>query len=216
MDKIGLEFIHSDFYGIAIEVVRKFVAKGDTRPILKYSLHSENGGIYATDSHRLIHIKDAHGFKENYLVDPKNFMFAKGQFPDVEKLMDKKDHHETVILNKEQIKLWLQVLKSLNQTMKMMKVHDRNRIIKMNFEENEISLEVKSLKIKMVVPFNKYNKPNFSKILFSGEYMRDALESHFKLNSDKVTFYFHGQMRPFHLDNGLNLNTMLLPVRSYE
>lgn len=216
MEKVGLEFIHSNLYGVAIKMARKFVSKSsDQRPILKYALLSKNGGIYATDLHRFIHIKDVHGFKKNYLVEPKSFMLAKGEYPDVERLLDKKSHQKTIILTKEQIKLWLQVLKSLNQTIKLMKVSDRNNTVSLNFGNNEIDLEVKSLGIKMLVPYEEYNMPNFSKIHFSGEYMRDALETHFKLNSEKLTFYFHGPVRPIHLDNGLNVNTMILPIRTY-
>lgn len=218
-EKIGiLEFVHKDSYGVAIEVVKKFVADGFTRPILNYSFHTKDGAILATDSHRAIEIRDIHGFKEDYLVNPKNYMFAKGVFPDLYKLISIDKHILTISLNKEQIKLWLQLFKSINNTLKMMKSSSRNKVVVFRFTDKNIEAEVRvdsENSFKTILPAANIVKPDFEKICFSAEYMRDALEAHFKLNSEKLNIYFHGQMRPILMDDEVQVKTLILPVRQF-
>lgn len=211
----SIEFVHGDLYGTALEVARKFVSKRDTRPILTYVLHAANGDMVATDSHRMIQIKDIHGFKEDYLVNPKSFMFAKGNFPDTNKLSGIENHQATIVLTKEQIKLWLQLFKSINQTMTVLK--DRNKTVKLCLtegNEEEVSVELGHHGIKMSMPCIVHY-PGFNDVSFNVEYIRDALEAHFKLNSEQLTFYFHGNMRPIVLDDDSNVRTLILPVRTY-
>lgn len=208
----GLEFIHGDLYGVAMEVVKKWVVKGGHRPVLNYAKHTASGDIVATDSHRLIKIRKIHGFKEEYLVDPKYFNFAKGNYPDTERLSGREDHVETIVLSKEHIKLWLQLFKSMNQTTKVMK--DSMGIGKMNFKEDHIEIELSVHKITIKLPHEVYQKPMMDAISFRLEYMRDALEAHFKLNSQQLTFYFNGPMKPFVMDDDNAVTTLVLPVRT--
>jgi DNA polymerase III sliding clamp (beta) subunit (PCNA family) len=210
----SIEFVHGDLYGTALEVAKKFVSKSDTRPILTYVSHAANGDIVATDSHRLIQIKGIHGFKEDYLVNPKSFMFAKGNFPDTHKLSGVENHTAAIILTKEQIKLWLQLFKSINQTMTVLK--DRNKTVKLRFTEGkdeEVIVELGDHGIKMSMPCIVSN-PGFEVVSFNVEYIRDAFEAHFKLNSEQLTFYFQGNMRPIVLDDDANVRTLILPVRT--
>ena len=178
-------------------------------------MHAENGDMIATDSHRLIKIKNMHGFKEEYLINPKTFMVATGNYPDTSKLMDTTGH-EAIALTKEQIKLWLQIFKSINQTLKVMK-SDRHKLTVMQFSESENSVEVelRGHDVRMKLP-GIVHKPSFESIAFSAEYMRDALEAHVKLNSDQATFLMQGPMRPIIIDNESNLETLILPVRVYN
>jgi hypothetical protein len=218
-EKIGvLEFVHKDSYGVAIDVVKKFVADGFTRPILNYSYHTKGGSILATDSHRAIEIKDIHGFKEDYLVNPKNFMFAKGVFPDLYKVFAKDGYTLSINLNKEQIKLWLQLFKSINNTLKMMKSSRHNKVVVFRFTDNNVEAEVRvdsENSFKTVLPVSTIVKPDFEKICFSAEYLRDALEAHFKLNSEQLNIYFHGEMKPILLDDEVQIKTLILPVRTF-
>ena len=215
--KNGIEFVHGDLYGVAMDVVKKYVSKHDTRPMLRYAHHKENGDIIATDSHRAIEIREIHGFKEPYLVDPKNFMLAKGNFPDVAQLISKENHVKAIELNKGQIRLWLQIFKSINQTLKVMSVADRNKVVRLHLAENSIEIELKDLKMKMNLPFTSLEVPeNFETIAFSAEYMRDSLEAHFKMNSPKVEIYYKSPMNPMVLDDEVKVKTLVLPVRTYE
>ncbi|PFI93389.1 hypothetical protein [Priestia megaterium] len=201
-----------------MEVVKKFVSKSETRPILKYSYHRADGNIIATDSHRLIQVGEIHGFKEDYLVDPKSFMFAKGEYPDVEKINDKEKHTKSITLSKDQIKLWLQIFKSINQTMEVMKnVSSFNKVVVLKVKHNKVEVELKNFDLKMSLPCETLNIPeNFEQIAFSVEYMRDALEAHFKLNSSSLNIYFKGSMVPMILDDEKKLQTLILPVRLYD
>ncbi len=215
--KNGIEFVHGDLYGVAMDVLKKFVCKHDTRPILRYAHHKENGDIIATDSHRAIEIREIHGFKESYLVDPKSFMLAKGTFPNVEQVMTKEEHVKAIELNKGQIKLWLQIFKSINQTLKVMGVADRNKVVRLHLAENSIEVELRELKMKMNLPFASLEVPeNFKTIAFSAEYMRDSLEAHFKMNSPKLEIFYKSSVHPLILDDEVKVKTFLLPVRTYE
>ncbi|MDF2859618.1 MAG: hypothetical protein K0Q87_5469, partial [Neobacillus sp.] len=84
-----IEFIHKDQYGIALEVAKKFANKNDNRPIINYVFHAANGDMIATDSHRMICIKEMHGFEKDYLIHPSTFMVAKGKYPETKKLIEK-------------------------------------------------------------------------------------------------------------------------------
>lgn len=211
--KAGIEFVHGDLYGVAIDVLRKFVSSSDTRPMLQYSKHYENGDIIATDSHRLIHIKEIHGFKEDYLVNPKNFMFAKGHYPKVEHLTSREKHTESMVLTKDQIKIWLQIFKSLNQISKVMKYRYGSAMFV--FHDDHVTVELETQNVSMKLPIEVYQKPDVGKITFRLEYMRDALEAHFKLNSEQLTFFFHGDMRPIVMDDDKAVKTLLLPIRTF-
>lgn len=212
------EFVHKDLYGVAIDIAKKFVAKELTRPILTYALHDKNGDILATNSHKAIHIKDIHGFKGQYLVNPKTHMLARGEFPDLYKVIGSEKHEKAISLNKEQIKLWLQIFKSINTTLKMMKSSTRNKAVKMFLSEDSVTVEVTvdhENSFKTVLPTSELIKPEFDNISFSAEIMRDALEAHFKLNSEQLNIYFHGQMRPIILNDDVQVKTVVLPLRVY-
>lgn len=215
---VQFEFVHKDLYGIGIEVVRKFVAQGQSRPILTYALHDKNGDVLATNSHKAIHIKGIHGFKEDYLVNPKNYMFARGAYPDIYKVIGSEGYEKSISLNKEQIKLWLQLFKSFNNTLKMMKSSNRDKTAKMRFLDNSMIIEImvdSENSFKTVLPTTELVNPEFDKITIPVESMRDALEAHFKLNSEKLNIYFRGQMRPIILDDEVQVKTIILPVRTY-
>lgn len=212
--KIELEFFHDELYGTALEISKKFIQNNDTRPILNYTQHLDNGDLIATDSHRLLHVKSIHGFKEEYLVSPKTFMFAKGKYPDINNVLSIDNHHKSIVLNKEQIKLWLQTLKSITQIMRVMK--DRSKLVRFNFQEKSLNIEIPTQKIVMQLPTIEYKKlEDLEVISLNPVYLRDALEAHFKLNSEELTIYFRGQVRHFALDDGKRVKTIILPVRTY-
>lgn len=214
--KTSFEFIHKDSYSTALEVTKKFVNRAESRPILNYVLHSANGDMLATDSHHLIHIRNMHGFEKDYLINPHHYMVAKGEYPDTTKLTERTDKHKSIIrLNQDQIKLWLQLFKSINQTLKVLK--DKYKVIILSFPESsdEVIIEMKNHGIKMNLPCTRNSTEQHERISFSAEFMRDALEAHFKLNSEKLNMWFAGAHRPFILDDDKQVKTLILPVRTY-
>lgn len=212
--KNSIEFVHGDLYGVALEVSKKFVAKTETRPILNYVNHGVDGSIIATDSHRILRVNGIHGFKENYLVNPKTFNMAKGQYPDVEKLFNKDDYILNFSLNKDQIKMWLQMFKSVNQMMKTLKI--RYETVTLHFGEGDIKFTYHGQEgMNFSLPVENYIKPEFEKIAFQASYMRDAMEVHQKLNSEKVDFFFRSSIRTFFLEYDKKNIVGLLPVRVY-
>lgn len=214
MGKVSsLEFVHGDLYGVAMDVVKKWVSTQHSRPVLLFAQHTVAGDIVATDSHRLIHIRNIHGFKEEFLVDPKNFTFAKGHYPDTDKLSGLEEYTESIVLSKEHIKLWLQLFRSMNQTMRIMK--ERRGIAKMCFKENHVEIELSVHKIIIQLPHEVYQKPDMEATSFQVEYMRDALEAHAKLNSEQLTFHFRGPVKPIIMDDDKAVRTLILPVRTY-
>lgn len=217
-NKIEFNFVHKDSYCAALEVAKKFVSQSLHRPMLTYAFHAENGDMLATDSHRAIHIKEVHGLEKDYLVNPKNYMFATGTYPDLYRVMDKEKHVLAITLNKNQIKLWLQLFKSINNTLKVMKSTIRNKAVVLNFTEKNVMAEVKidaENAFQTILPTQKFEVPKFNTICFSAEYMRDALEAHFKLNSEQLKIYFLTQMTPIILDDESLVKTVVLPIRNY-
>lgn len=88
----------------------------------------------------------------------------------------------------------------------------------MSFLENSVTIEVmvdSENSFKTILPTTELVKPDFDKITFSVEMMRDALEAHFKLNSELINIYFHGQMRPIIMNDESIVKTIILPVRTY-
>jgi hypothetical protein len=210
----NFEYIHGDLYGVAMEVLKKWVAQNRTRPMLCYAQHTEDGDIVATDSHRLIHIKGIHGFKEEYLVDPKNFTFAKGDFPNTKDLRNPGGYKESLVLSKEHIQLWLQLFKSLNQTLRIMK--DRLGTATIHFKEEHIEVELNRYKIFVQLPYEVYQKPDMKALTLNVQYMRDALEAHLKMESEQIRIHLIGPMKPMILDDDKAVRTLILPVRTVE
>ncbi|QGF21752.1 PolIII beta-like processivity factor [Bacillus phage vB_BcM_Sam46] len=215
-DKKVIEYIHGDLYGVALEVTKKWVAKSEMRPVLTYTRHQINGTMTATDSHRMIEIRNMHGFEDEYLINPKTFVAATGQYPDTTQLASKDGTHAAIALTKDQIKLWLQMFKSIGQTMKALKMSIKNKIVTMSFDDSasHVTIELKEQDLKLSLP-GIIDKPSFDKIAFNVEYMRDAMEAHVKLQSEQVIFYMQSPMRPIIMDNDKNVTALILPVRVY-
>src|SRR5690625_2928974 len=132
--KKSFEFLHSPKYGQAMKVAKKFTTNNARRPILTFVNHDKDGSIVATDGCRAVRVKDIHGFKEDYLIHPHTLEFAKGKFPDTEKIFDDLKGESTIRLNKEQIKIWLQMHKSLNQFIR--NIYGTNYHVTLEFAED--------------------------------------------------------------------------------
>lgn len=210
---MSLNFIHSDKYADAIKVASKFTGTNSRRPTLLFVNHDKDGSIVATDSHKLIKVNNIHGFDANYLVHPKTLEFATGNYPDVEKSLGASVDEPTKIeLNKEQIAIWLQLHRSINQLAKH--YEQRNRVVNLLAGEGIMLTIGKENHVDMDLPFqNIVGKESFN---YNAEYMRDCLEVHHVLGTENLDIIINGPMRPVQLigDGGAVLSG-LVPVRIY-
>ncbi|WP_188453768.1 hypothetical protein [Virgibacillus oceani] len=153
-----IEYIHSDKYGEALKVAKKFTGNGNLRPLLTFVQHNKNGSIVATDSRRAIRISNIHGFDETHLIHPHTVEFAKGKFPETAKLFDDTKGETTIQLNRFQIKVWLQMHKSINQLIK--KAFGRYSNVSLELGE-EINFRIKGEnEVAFKLPYDQYSKPN--------------------------------------------------------
>jgi len=210
----SLNFIHKDNYGEAMKVAKKFTDKGTFRPILQFVLHDKNKSIYATDSHRAIQIKDIHGFDKDYLVHPNTLEFATGNYPEIDDKINFSGGEKVITLTKEQIGIWLQMHRSLNQVIRQS--YKGREHVSIEFKEN-IQLKINGEnEITINLPYEEYHrKEDVDVISYNVTYMRDCLEAHAKLGSNHVDLIIKSKMRPIAIDNGDNVRCLLLPVRIY-
>ncbi len=209
-----IDFIHKNNYGTALKIADKFTSKSSLRPTLQYVSHLKNGSIYATDSHRAIEIKDIHGFDKDYLVHTASHQFATGKYPDVSKILSESVGETVITLDKEQIKIWLQMHRSLNQIVKQNYNHRKHITIEFKDTVNVKIDDENELTINL--PYAQYEKKDkVEKIGYVPEYMRDCLEAHVKLESDYLCIKVINELRPIVLDNEVDVKSVLLPVRMY-
>lgn len=214
MAKSEFEFIHDGLYGETMKVMKSFTGAHRSRPILNYVLHKDNGDVIATDSMTLLEVKNVHGFKEEVLIDPTTFMMAKGKYADLTNIGKQQGHKEAFKLNKEQIKLWTQLFKSINQTLKIMK--DPRGAAEFKFTHGGVELNLEKLKVKMNMPVQWCAATDsLESITFNAALMKKALEAHHKLGSEEITVYLYGKMRPIVTDDHVRVSTLVLPIRSY-
>lgn len=213
----NMEFVHHHLYGQALSVLKNFVSQSETRPVLQYARHTEDGDAFATDSHRAIQIKNIHGYQEEFLVHPKSGTLARGgNYPDITQLINREEGLVPIFkLNNEQVKVWLQVFKSIIQTLKVMKEHYRPQVI-MRFKGSAVRAAYSSQLVLVHLPCEVIgSKENLEEIILHPGYMKDLLDAHQKLESKEVTFYIDGPLKPIASDDGERVRTLLLPIRTY-
>lgn len=212
--KKTFEYLHSDKYADAIKLAEKFTTKTTYRPILLFAKHDKDGSLVATDSHVAIQVKDIHGFKEDYLVHPHTFEFATGEYPDTEHIFDAEGLKNAIKLNKKQIKIWLQMHRSINQFVKS--IYGSSRHVTIEFTK-ELNFRIKGEDgLSFKLPFESYKKiEGIDKINYNQEHMRNALEAHVVLGSEHVYIQLRGVMTPIVLTNKDDVKTLLTPIRTY-
>lgn len=206
-----MQMLHNEKYGVALQLAKKFTGDSPARMILMFVHHDEDGTIVATDSRRLVRIKGIHGFKKDYLVNPHTFEVATGDYPDINNAVPSFEK-ATITLNEEQIKLWLQIFKSLNQMSKAIKTN-KTAIIRMNKDGFEVELD--RTEVKMKTPSEQYEFQDVKYIAFSIEYMRDALEVHQKLGTKKLFIQIMGRHRQLLLTDNERIEAVVLPIRKH-
>jgi|GEM_PF-6520154 len=209
----NLTFVHNDLYGTALNIAKKFVSKSPSRPILQYCLLREDGVLFATNSHYAIQIKDIHGFKENFLINPFNNMQATGNYPDMRKVIEDFEGETVIKLDEENLKTWFQILKSMNQVLKSFKY--RINEIDMEIGESSAIFSYLSGEAKTELNIEPTIESIGKKVAFQSEYMMNALETHIKLESKEVVLRFNERNKPFTLESE-KVRVLIMPVRKYE
>jgi DNA polymerase III sliding clamp (beta) subunit (PCNA family) len=207
----SFEMIHSGEYADAIQVAKKFVSKSEIRPILTFVQHKDNGDICATDSHRMIIIKEVHGFKEEIMINPTTFEAAKGGYPDCAKVVpEDKNIKARILLDQQDLAKWLQMHRSMNQMNKV--IGNSKSIISMNITGNVLDFSILD-DIKFQLKATEIEVKEAHKIAYCCEYMRDALEAHVKMKSKQVEIKLFGSMSPFKIEED-KVTAMVLPIRT--
>ena len=214
--KEEIEIVGRERLTPAIDIAKKFVSKKDSRPALQHIALMANGDLQATDSHVAIILKDIHGYKDEILLNPKTLDLVRGyNFPDISRIASVKEDHvkAEITLNRLYIQSLIDALrffkpqKGLINSVKIVITEE-----KILFEQFLTKIEVKnsecwSLKVVSEEPI---------KISFNPKLLIDCLESYVKFSdSETITAYYHGSMRPLVFEN----NEMLmcaLPLRTYE
>lgn len=213
-----ITFIHDNLYADALKMAKGVVSKSHTRPILMYSLHTEDGTMWATDSHRLLRIKNIHGYTEETLVLPQSGMIAKGgNFPRLDSLIKgaESDCKPALVLNKEQISIWMNIFKGAHATLKALKAF-RNNVVDMRTNSGCIEIVFLEEQVKFTLPGEIVEDAfDYEKISFNAEYMKQALETFMLMGSEEVTISIENMNKPFLLTDSKKVDYMILPVRTY-
>lgn len=211
--KKSMELLHGEKYPEAMKVAKKFVSKNALRPVLLFTQHRKDGAIIATDSHKAVIINDIHGFKEDYLVHPRTNEFAKGNYPEMNETLNTEDYKTSIKLNLDQVKVWLQVHKSINQLTKS--VYGSNQHVTLKLEK-DLSSEIDDKngnKMTFNLPYMFYDNLGYN-INYKPELMRDALEAHVAMEAENIEIKVNGKLRPIHLESE-NVKSVVMPARVY-
>ncbi|MGG1152778.1 hypothetical protein [Bacillus wiedmannii] len=207
-----MQMLHNEKYGVALQLAKKFTGDSPARMTLMFVNHEADGTLVATDGHRLIRIKNIHGFDKGYLVNPHTFEIATGQYPDTNRVIPE-FKKATITLNEEQIKLWLQIYKSLNQMSKAIKCGHKSVTLRMN--ESGFEFELDGTEVKMKAPCESYEFQNVEYIAYQTEYMRDSLEAHHKLGTKTLQIQIESSFKTMVLTDNQRVETAIVPLRRY-
>ena len=200
----------------AVEVAKKFVSTCMSRPSLTYLELKDNGEVRATDSHRMIILKDIHLYKETVLMNPKTLDLVKGlNYPDLRQLCKVHEEHiqSKLQITKEAAFKLIPALKFFSAKTK----GTRNNDTRINFADDNIELScpdtemvVKDLNLEL-----DQIKDVSNLITMSNKYMIDALEAFVKFSSaESINIHHQGALRPFLMMND-EMEMLILPIRTY-
>ena len=200
----------------AVEVAKKFVATCFSRPSLTYLELKDNGEVRATDSHRMIILKDIHLYRETVLMNPKTLDLVKGlNYPDLKQLCKVHEEHVQVKLQitKETAFKLIPALKFFGTKTK----GTRNNDTRINFVGDNI--ELTCLDTEMVIKDLNLEltqiKDASNLITMNNKYMVDVLEAFVKFSSaETIDVHHQGALRPFLMKND-EMEMLILPIRTY-
>lgn len=214
---MSINFIHSDKYAKAIKIASKFTEKRTVRPILIFVNHTNEGEIQATNSQKLIRVKNIHGFKDSYLVHPTSLEFATGNYPNIDETYEIKKSDAIIELNKEQIDIWLQIHRSINQ---LVRQSYKTEHVTLKFDRESVMLMVgRDNTIQIHLPYKSAQEhselSDLTKIHYDQELFRDCLAAHSILGTKNLEIRLSGVVRPVVLKGDSIVETVFTPMRGY-
>lgn len=208
------ELIHSPEYASILKASQRFVSKSESSLVLTMVLHRADGTMLACDRRRAIIMKNAHGFKNDILINPFTYEAATGKFPDVDKVAETMGTL-AIILEQTHIAVWLQIHKSMNQMNKTF--GNRTNLGEVIFEESRIKLcvgESEETRVAVELPYYEYKQPEIKKISYNVEFMRDALQVHKDFGTKEMKITIGSLFQPIHMDDQSDrLKVIMLPYK---
>jgi hypothetical protein len=239
-----MKMLHKPNFEVAMQMAKKFVSKEDVRPILQMAYLADDGSFAATDSRKLLYVKDVHGFRSTgadnivceggLLMNPKTLEMAEqkgGQmFPNLENII-KPHAKDGIRLTLAQVKVWHQAHKSMKQMHDVLGIDDYNYPVKLNIDfeltnsigaKNTITLvlDQQGHKVTMNLPFTKSDYNELERIPFvayNAQIMADCLEAMVKFKANEVGIRFGtSYMAPIQMwSDDEQVMAMVVPIRTY-
>lgn len=212
----------------AMTQFKKYVAKSDARPALKYVQYHENGYLVATNSHVLLKIHTDYitdipkDYTTGSLINPKTLEIRNDlKYPEVSRIIpDYRDSNINVTLN-DNIKDLQDVLKKLKPIYK----HSKNKVVKMELNKDKTILSSKGYDKENDVELyeehilnNVYSNYDNLTISFNGNYFQNVLAIAKKFNGltkNNSMLHFYSNVRPFLFTQPGVFDAIIMPVRTF-
>lgn len=192
---------------------KKVTSKQSSRPALQCIFYGEDGSLSATDSHRLIHIKNFHNYETPVLQNPETLeILTDVNYPRVDRMIPEMNEDTFQMkIDANELKLALKAVKE-----------PKLGTVRMDFKGDCIELRSGIKENSIVVRVDaKASNQSFETISFNGSYLNDALmfctDLIPRLNDKIVTFYFDkSPIRPFTVMAG-NVDYIYIctPIRTH-
>lgn len=207
-NKNEIEVVAHERLSPAIEVAKKFIAKGWSRPVLQYIGLFENGEIHASDSHRGIILKGVHSYESGLTLNPKTREIMKGNnFPRLNDLICVKDEHLKVIVEISRVDIDLVLLNAF-------KFFKKTNHLKVTINQDSFDLETITTKMNVKQGSIEFKTNEHRHFTVDTKYMIDALEAFVKFsNCESMKMYYQGVLRPIIFESD-DMKMVVLPIRT--
>lgn len=194
--------------------LKRAVSDSEARPVLKCVRYGEDGSLAATDSHRLLYIKNFHTHEKAFNQDVRTLEIVDREYPDINRLIPTKEMTKlkvTISLN-----VLLRVAKSLYTS--------NNEVINLEIGEGHVTFTNSEDKIyygePVTIRTNARIEGESMAVSFVGKYLIEACE--FLLDAkqryavDDVDFYFTSPIRPAFMEiEGGTYLYLITPIRKW-
>ncbi|MEL3959362.1 hypothetical protein NST17_19605 [Caldifermentibacillus hisashii] len=210
----------------AMTQFKKYVAKSDTRPALKYVQYHENDYLVATNGYVLLRIHTDYitDIPKDYatasLINPKTLEIRNDlKYPEVSRIIPNyRDSNINIVLN-DNIKDLQDVLKQLKPIYK----HSKNKVVKMELSKDKTILSSKGYDKDIEIYEehilnNVYSDYDNLTISFNGDYFQNVLTVAKKFNGltkNNSMLHFYSNVMPFLFTQPGVFDAIVMPVRTF-
>lgn len=191
-----------------LQVVKKhaknFVLIGDDRhKVLEGIFYKNDGSIYITNKHILLHVKNVHDYKDSIILHYSTNKPIKGNYPKVDQLFNWNFKHE-ITLNLKKIAPYLETLKV------------SNLIGDIGILKDDLVFEVTGQMGESYILTLDGKSDGFSPVLLQSMYLYYCLKFFNDLNVDSVRVELSGSYTPLLFSNfDKSVQILISPVRRY-